>query len=168
MVALMKSLIIAVLILGTLAWIPNAQAEPPDSYWLQVIKLPDQRILLEIEVKAQDRFYIDYIHSKDKTPVHDVFLIGEEARLVLLEEHYEWYGAGLAFHPAGKGRIIFEKDRTRVILNRELTEFRMRVGRVANHALTYKGQRIPLLSIANGGDLIEITVARTTEVKNHE
>ena len=168
MVALMKSLIIAVLILGTLAWIPNAQVKPPDSYWLQVIKLPDQRVILQVEVKAQDRFYIDYIHSKDKTPVHDVFLIGDEGRLVLLEEHYEWYGAGLAFHPAGKGLIIFEKDRTRVLLNRELTEFRMRVGRVANHALTYKGQRIPLLSIANGGDLVEITVARTTEVKNHE
>ncbi len=168
MVAFMKSLIIAVLILGTPAWIPNIQAESLGSYCLQVIKLPEQRILLEIQVKVQDRFYIDYIHSKDKTPVHDIFLIGEEGKLVLSEEHYEWYGAGLAFHPAGKGTIIFEKDRTRVLLNQELAEFRMRVGRVANHALTYKGQRIPLLSIANGGDLIEITVAKNTGENNHD
>ncbi len=132
-------------------------------YSLNLIKLPNKEVVLKLPAKGGDRFYIDYIHSKDKTPVHDIFLISKEGKLILLEEHYEWYGAGLAFHPEGKGQIIFENDRTRVLLNRELDPFFLRVGRIANHTLSIKSKSIPLINIANGGDLIEFVVEILTE-----
>jgi hypothetical protein len=143
-------------------------ASAASEYNLLLIKLPDKEVVLKFLVNGGDRFYIDYIHSKDKTPVHDIFLISEQGKLILLEEHYEWYGAGLAFHPEGKGQIIFENDRTRVLLNRELDQFLLRVGRIANHTLNIKSKSIPLISIANGGDLIEFVVEINTEGEDND
>ncbi len=133
-------------------------AATSQEYTLKLTKQPENEVLIAFPLNAEDRFFLDYIHSKDKTPVHDVFHISKKGKLVLIEEHYEWYGAGLAFHPGGIGQIKFENDGTRVVLNRELDQFLLRVGRIANHTLSFKSKKIPLTSIAKGGDLIEFVV----------
>ncbi len=76
-----------------------------------------------------------------------------------MEERYAWYGAGLAYYPGGVGQIHFENhDGTRVVLNRVLDQFLLRVGRIANHTVTCHSRKVPLTSIAKGGDLIEFVV----------
>jgi len=153
-----KSLATVVSVLVVVILINFVTVASSQEYSLKLIKLPNNEVILTLPVNGGDRFFIDYIHSKDKTPVHDIFLISKEGKLILLEEQYEWYGAGLAFHPDGIGQIIFENDRTRVLLNRELDQFSLRVGRIANHTLSYKSKKFPLISIADGGDLIEFVV----------
>lgn len=135
-----------------------ARVSTSQEYSLKLTKQPENEVLMAISLNAEECFFLDYIHSKDKTPVHDIFHIGKKGKLVLVEEHYEWYGAGLAFHPGGIGQIKFENDGTRVVLNRELDQFLLRVGRIANHTLSFKSKKIPLTSIAHGGDLIEFVV----------
>lgn len=158
MIQVYKSLLIAVGFVVFVSFHDFVMANSLPKYNLNLIKLPSKEVVLKIPVDYDDRFYIDYIHSKDKTPVHDIFLISKEGKLILLEEQYEWYGAGLECHPKGVGQIITEKDRTRVLLNKELDQFRLRVGRIANHILSIKSICIPLISIVNGGDLLEFVV----------
>jgi len=154
-----------ILVISFFGFIATASSQ---EYTLKLRKLPNNEVVLNLLANGGDQFYIDYIHSKDKTPVHDVFLISKEGKLVLLEEDYEWYGAGLAFHPEGIGQIIFENDRTRVVLNRKLDQFLIRVGRICNHTLSFKSESIPLLDIANGGDLIEFVVEIYKEGENYD
>ncbi len=134
-----------------------ALAGQNNGFLLQVIKQPTGKILLEYDVKKGDFFYIDYIHSSDHTPVHDTFEISEKAEIVLIEEVFDWYGSGLEFHPnAPAVSVVMDGGATRVCLKRVFHPLRLRVGRVASHVLTYKNRSVPLLSIAQGGDAVEI------------
>lgn len=137
---------------------PPAFGDEP--YDLTLIKLPENKAVLVLPVNINDRIYMDYVHSLDKTPVRDVFAVGRNGVLILLEERYEWYGAGLAFHPEGKGRILLEKDGARVLINRPCHPFYLRVGRIANHTLTVNSRQIPLLEVANGGDLLAMAIEK--------
>lgn len=166
MILVYKSLLIVVGFVVSIGFHDFVIANSSPKYNLKLIKLPHKEVVLKIPVDGEDRFYIDYIHSKDKTPVHDVFFISKKGKLIILEEQYEWYGAGLEFHPKGVGKIRTENGHTRVLLNKELDQFLLRVGRIANHILSIKSICIPLISIANGGDLLEFVVENRTEGKD--
>lgn len=102
---------------------------------------------------------IRYRHSSDHTPVEDIFRIGTEGEIVLIEERYRWYGAGLESHPAAAD-TEFSKGWTRVHLHRVMPGFLLRVGEVADHTLIIHGQEAPLLSITKERDSVWI---RTTK-----
>jgi len=138
--------------------IPASAAEKSDLY-LQVVGQPEGRVLLEFQVEAGDLFYIDYIHSSDHTPVHDVFQM-DEGGIILIEEAFDWYGSGLEFLTNAGARVSLSEDKTRVFLHRECPRLLLRVGRVAGHVITYKDSRIPLLSIARGGDSVWIRLVK--------
>jgi hypothetical protein len=132
----------------------SALSEP--LYLLKVESLNTGKILFHCSLSAGDRFFIDYIHSSDKTPVQDIFEISGEGTLVLIEERFSWYGAGLEHLTWEKASVVYEKDCTRVLLHREFPSLRLRVGRVAQHRLTVRGTAIFLRDIARGGELLEI------------
>ncbi|MBN1829022.1 MAG: DUF1850 domain-containing protein [Deltaproteobacteria bacterium] len=129
---------------------------------LQVLKMPEEKVLLSLPVHSGDHFYLDYTHSSDHTPIHDTFVIEEGGTIILLQEEFDWYGAGLEFHPGAKASISLEGKRTRVTMHRPFPNFLLRVGRVAGHRITCNDRVVPLQSIANGGDLVLI---RTVDSK---
>lgn len=152
-------LLLLALFLGLLGSARSAGPAELD-YVLQVLKWPEKKILLERSVQAGDRFYLDYIHSSDHTPVHDVFSIEKQGKIILLEEVFDWYGAGLAFHPRADASIRLKGEKTSVRMRRRFDPFNLRVGRVAQHALTVDEEKVPLKQIAEGGDLLRIRVVR--------
>jgi hypothetical protein len=131
---------------------------------LQIVRTAGEEVLWESPVKRGDSFTIDYRHSSDHTPVRDIFRIGDEGEIVLIEERFRWHGAGLESHPAA-GHIDFPEGWTRVRMHRTLPRFLIRVGEVANHTLTFRGREIPLLSIAKGRDSLWIRVTRRADVR---
>jgi hypothetical protein len=132
------------------------------SMTFQIVRTVGEEVLWESPVKRGDLFTIEYRHSSDHTPVRDLFTIGDEGEIILIEESYLWYGAGLESHP-DVGKTDFSGDWTRVRLHRPFPRFLLRVGEVANHVLTLHGRDVPLLSIAKGRDSVWI---RTTKSVN--
>lgn len=130
------------------------------SLYLQIVRQPEGAILVVFNIERGDYFYLDYTHSSDLTPVHDIFQINEHDEIVLIEEDYYWYGAGLEFHPYANAHISYDDKKIRVRLYRVFSHFLLRVGRVAGHVITYKKQRVFLKDIAEGGSLVEIRVIR--------
>jgi hypothetical protein len=127
------------------------------SMTFQILRTVGEEVLWEAPVKRGDRFTIEYRHSSDHTPVRDLFTVGDGGEIVLLEESYRWYGAGLESHPE-MGETDFSGDWTRVRMQRVLPRFLLRVGEVAGHVLTIHGQKVPLLSIAKGRESVWIRV----------
>jgi hypothetical protein len=80
----------------------SACASRPDLY-LQFYSEKQGRVIKEYKVERGDKFYLDYIHSSEKTPIHDIFQIDENANIVLLEEQYHWYAVGLESNPGMGG-----------------------------------------------------------------
>jgi len=126
---------------------------------LQVVGQPEGKVLLEFQVETGDLFYIDYVHSSDHTPVHDIFRM-DKGGIVLIEEDFDWYGSGLESLSNAGARVSLSGDKTRVFLHRECPRFLLRVGRVAGHVITYKDSKVPLLSIAKGGDSVWIRLVK--------
>ncbi len=145
-------------LLVALVCIPVCAAETGGLY-LQVVGQPEENVLLEFRVEAGDLFYIDYVHSSDHTPVQDIFQInGDE--IVLIEEDFDWYGSGLESVSNTGAKVVFSGNKTRVFLHRNCPRFLLRVGRVAGHVITYKERKIPLLSVAKGGDSVWIRLVK--------
>lgn len=126
----------------------------------QIVRTAGEEVLWESPVKPGDRFTIEYRHSSDHTPVRDLFTIGDEGEIILIEESYLWYGAGLESHP-DVGKTDFSGDWTRVRLHRPFPRVLLRVGEVANQVLIIHGQEVPLLSIAKGRDSVWIRTKKS-------
>jgi hypothetical protein len=143
----------------------GASAEPSTKAPLtfQIVQTLGEEVLWESPVKLGDFFTIEYQHSSDHTPVRNLFTIGKEGEIILIEESYLWYGAGLESHP-GTG-IDFSGEWARVRMRRTLPRFLIRVGEVANPVLTLNDRKIPLLSIARGRESIWIRVTGNTEIR---
>ena len=107
------------------------------------LRLYDPRedvVLKEFPVNVGDTFYLDYIHSSEKTPIHDIFTIDEAGQIVLVEERFNWYAVGLESHPEYReASIVFDGSVTRVLLRREFPVLSLRVGWVADQVLTFRG-----------------------------
>lgn len=125
----------------------------------QIVRTDGEQVLWESAARPGDHFTIEYHHSSDHTPVRDLFRIGENGEIVLIEESYRWFGAGLESHP-DVGQIDFSGDWTRVRLNRPVPRFLLRVGKIANPILTFQGRDVPLLSISKGGDSVWIRATK--------
>lgn len=130
----------------------------------QIVRTVGEEVLWESPVKRGDRFTIEYRHSSDHTPVRDRFTIGDDGEIILVEESYLWYGAGLESHPE-MGKTDFSGEWTRVRMQRVFPRFLLRVGEVANHVLTLHGREIPLLSIARGRESIWIRVKGNVKIQ---
>jgi hypothetical protein len=125
---------------------------------LEIVRRADDQVLWAQPVLAGDSVALDYRHSSDHTPVHDVFQVTAEGAFVLVEERFDWYGSGLEFHPSAD--ITFSGSQTVVHLHRPFPQIPLRVGEVAQHVLTVHQTRVPLLSIAKGRESICIRISR--------
>ena len=118
-------------------------------YHLEIVHRTQKTVLCSYPVMPGEEFSLHYTHSSDHTPIVDRFQVTSGGQIVLVEEKYAWYGAGLAFHP--RENIDLSKTWTRTHMHRHMDPFYLRVGRVAGHRLHIQGRMIPLLDIAPGG-----------------
>jgi len=131
---------------------------------LQIIHYKTNAVLHEWEIKPGDRFYLDYTHSSAKTPVHDIFIINNQREIILIEENFSWFGAGLEALSTENTRVVYDtkQKKIRVFQHRHFPDFLLRIGHVANHRITCHEKSIPLKDLAKGGELIRIKVRQTS------
>ena len=137
---------------------PQARAEKPEGFSLLVVKVRDGSCLARFPAGAGDRFFLSYTHSSDLTPIRDTFLIDEKGNILIESEEYLWYGSGLEFQQRPGAQIRFMEKNTRVILNRPMDPFYLRIGRTAGHVLSVNGVTCPLAGLAEGGERVRIRV----------
>jgi hypothetical protein len=114
--------------------------------------------LLTLPIHTGEQFYIHYIHSSDKTPVRDTFQIDDAGQLVLVEEAFLWYGAGLEFQNHHGVQLAYDGKWSTVRLYRVFPELVIRVGRVAEQRLILKDQSIRFDRLARPGERIILSV----------
>jgi len=125
---------------------------------IRIESVDRETILLDLPIRREGRFFIEYVHSSDHTPVQDIFQIDEGGEMILVEENFNGFGAGLEFMSWEKASVTIDEGKIRVRLKRPFPFLHLRVGRVANHVLKLNGRAIPLKEIAKGGELLKIWV----------
>ncbi|NLZ52645.1 MAG: DUF1850 domain-containing protein [Thermoanaerobacteraceae bacterium] len=107
----------------------------------------------------QKKFTLSYIHSVQKTPVHEVFKIDEDNRLILTETTFSSLGVGLPFTEEN-GDFRNEEGKFKLTgLNREFTSIAIRVSPIPKHTITVGEKTYFLLSFVAPDDLVKITAA---------
>lgn len=130
-------------------------------YFLEFFPKNSYEPMMQLRVYAGDKFTISYIHSYNKTPVSETFLIGKDCKIVLKETEYKWQAVGLQDTCPIRG-VWGYKDGNIYIseINEKLDNIPLRVGIIADHRLTYKNKIIPFLSFAKSGESINIKIMR--------
>lgn len=120
-------------------------------YLLPLVKLflivdyKTDKILYYSSVKPGDKFSITYIHSVNKSPVEDKFLIDRDYGILLLKTVFKSFGAGIPSNPDDGGKFTFYKDRIEVEYNgRKIGKLLMFVGIIADHHFLMNGKDIRL------------------------
>jgi hypothetical protein len=118
---------------------------------------PETLIMLPMEPAEQ--FRVCFIHSWDLTPVTDIYAVGRHGEIVIKEEVFDWFGAGLEHNPP-RGRLVIGPDKRLHVrdINRNVDSFRVRVGVVAHHVLEVRDLRIPLNTLTRPMNPIEFRI----------
>jgi len=128
---------------------------------LMIVQLNGERrqTVATIPVTEGSRFTIQYIHSVDRLPVHETFLVDDQYRLLLSEFRFISLGVGMA--DIG-GDILFD-GRWTVVKNirKELTSFLLRVSGITEQTLRIGDREIKLAEIAPEGGLLKFEIGRS-------
>jgi len=134
-------------------------------YSLDFFSKNSDKPIMELRVCPGDEFTISYIHSYNKTPVSDTFLIDKNCKIILKETEYKWDAAGLQDTCPIRGVWGYKNGNIWISeINLKLDKIPLRVGTIAKHELIYKDKTIPFLSFARGGELIIIKARRHWEI----
>ncbi|MBO8141291.1 MAG: DUF1850 domain-containing protein [Firmicutes bacterium] len=98
-----------------------------------------------------------YVHSADRTPVESWFRVsGDPLGLVLEEERYAWYGAGLEFY--GPDSMEWETGWVVVRPDRHLSRLPLRVAGTVEQELCAGKARVRLNDLASFGQSLIVEV----------
>lgn len=131
----------------------------PSSFTLQLIEIEEEEIIYSHKLYGDEEIRFWYIHSSDHTPVEQRYTISNEGHLVLEEERYSWYGAGLEF---GSG-LDFEFQGDQVIVsgyNRSFASLFLRVARTVPQKLIIDENEILLSDLATRGSRILLQIKK--------
>jgi len=161
----MKSLkfIVVMLAIAAIAILCICLVSP--SLTLQVREMHSGDRLYQARVKEGDRFAIEFVHSVERTPVKEVFKIGQDCTIYLVETEYESFGAGLPTMPGEGEESVLEGGKIRITgIRRKIEPFLVAVSPVPGHVLAVGGEETALASLAEPGTGLRIRVVREPAV----
>lgn len=123
----------------------------PHAQVLEISLLTDQRVVWRSLADRGEEFVISYVHSVNKRPVFDTLRLDGD-RIVIVKSRFDSFGAGMPESSTGDGTLEFAPNGwLQWTVNRPVTDFVVRVGRVADHRLFFRGKEYPLSAIGEPG-----------------
>ncbi len=106
-------------------------------------------ILRTFKLEDQEEFYVEFLHSVNRTLVREYYKI-EKGQIHLFRAEYSSFGAGMPEVPEQEGATLKIENGILHLdgIDTTLPEFIYRVGTIANHTLFINGTSIPLNKIA--------------------
>jgi len=114
-----------------------------------------------------DIFSLHYIHSVNKSPVEDFFIIGNNDELVLEKTVFRSFGAGVPSSPEDGGVLKVYKDRVEVTgINRRIDKLLLFVGVTAEHRFRMDNDEFLLRLISGPQRNLMISMERFSLLDN--
>ena len=106
------------------------------------------RIYASFEVEEGSEFAVEFIHSVNKSPVKDVFVI-RDGKIVADKTVYSAFGAGVQTEIEDGQRLEYDKDGNMVVSGFDIVFPRVKyiVGTVSDHLLYIQDEAISLTDL---------------------
>jgi len=112
-------------------------------------------------VQLGEEFVLSFVHSVNRRPVHDTLRV-EADHLVIVRSRFDTFGAGMPEATTQDGTLSVAEDGwLEWTVNRPTPEITVRVGRVADHTVHYKGRDIRLSDLAEPGSALTLRVRKS-------
>jgi len=131
---------------------------------LVVTIIPDEgQKKVTFSTNIGDEWYIEFIHSVQKTPVQEYFVVRGANDLLMKETIYQSLGVGLPFLPSD-GKLKTTKDGHFILtMNRKFETVKLRTGLEACPRIYHFDTVYPIYKIYKPGTLVEVKVEKRYE-----
>ena len=132
---------------------------------LEIIDYSTNKTIFSRRVLPGDNFSTSYIHSVEKTPVKEIFVIDNQYRIILSETQVSSSGAGLPSQIFNEEQFLL-KDGKFIIsnINRILPFIPLKIGKIRHNIFFFKEETVELSSLIGDGIVyIKIKKSETTE-----
>lgn len=122
------------------------------------------QVLYRVPLRSGEEFVLAFIHSVNRRPVFDTLRVVDD-HLVIVGSRFDSFGAGMPESSGPDGTLSMAPDGWLVYrVERPTPEFVVRVGRVAEHTLHFKGHSIGLAQLAQPGTALRFFVRKCSLV----
>lgn len=128
---------------------------------VSVLRIEDARTGETVGVERIDpgqEFAIHYIHSFDKTPIHEVYVI-RDGKIVQIREEFQYFAIGLEYTKNDQERV---GNFTVLHMERTFDEFAIRVATYTNQSLVIGDERTPLTAYGERWDTLRLSADRVS------
>jgi hypothetical protein len=129
-----------------------------------VLEIVDGRsggVVFCARVQPGEEFVLSFVHSVNRRPVYDTLRV-EADHLVILRSRFDSFGAGMPEASTQDGALSVGEDGwLEWTVNRPTPEITVRVGRVADHTVHYKGRDIRLSDLGEPGSALTLRVRKS-------
>lgn len=127
-------------------------------YLLNIKDISNGNTVYEAPAVPGDNLWIAFINSVENLPVADHFVVGEDYKIRFTETIFRAPYAG--YDRSETAELIAPGTLKISGYDRQMDAYSFYAGAVSRHMLFINGNWLPLYDVAEGGDLIEITVVK--------
>jgi hypothetical protein len=128
---------------------------------LEIVEGLSGRMVFCARVQPGEEFVLSFVHSVNRRPVYDTLRV-EADHLVIAKSRFDTFGAGMPEASTQDGTLTVAEDGSlEWTVNRPTPKITVRVGRVADHTVHYKGRDIRLSDLAEPGSALTLRVRKS-------
>ena len=131
-------------------------------YLLSIEDISNGKTVLQKPAKPGDNLWIAFINSVEKLPVADHIVVNENYEIMFTETIFQAPYAG--YDRSEKGELIAPGTTKISGYDRRMAAYTFYAGAISKHMLFLNGHWLPLYEVARGGDLIRITVRKSSKL----
>ena len=131
-------------------------------YLLSIEDISNGKTVLQKPAKPGDNLWIAFINSVEKLPVADHIVVNENYEIMFTETIFQAPYAG--YDRSEKGELIAPGTTKISGYDRRMAAYTFYAGDISKHMLFLNGHWLPLYETARGGDLIRITVRKSSKL----
>ena len=131
-------------------------------YLLSIEDISNGKTVLQKPAKPGDNLWIAFINSVEKLPVADHIVVNENYEIMFTETIFQAPYAG--YDRSEKGELIAPGTTKISGYDRRMAAYTFYAGDISKHMLFLNGHWLPLYEVARGGDLIRITVKKSSKL----
>ena len=129
-----------------------------DTYYIEIYDDTIERSLFSAPISSGETITLKYIHSVEKTPVFETYVMDADGRIYLSQTTVESSGYGLPEPQPGK-RFYFNNGQVTFFgLHMEIPHLFLRVSYLNDMLILFKDHKLNLPRLTPRGDRVEIRI----------